>query len=129
MISFSKKFLDNQKVLLSLPKNNKYETFLFYFFFCFGLVFLFVFCLWLFLCLLWQWLSFSRWCLIVFLFILHNTHSFEKKKKKRKKLFNNNSAIDSPAIDRQASSREKIKVILVCANPTVCDVAFRYSNL
>lgn len=120
--------MDNQKLLLSLPKNYKHEVFLLSFFFCFGLVFLFVFCLWLFLCGLWQWFTFSRRCLIVFFSIQLNTHSFEKKKK-RKKLFNNNSAIDSPAIDRQATSREKIKVILVCANTTVCDVAFRYSNL
>ena len=55
--------------------------------------------------------------------------TFFKNNKRSSKLFNNNSAIDSPAIDRQATSREKIKVILVCANTTVCDVAFRYSNL
>ena len=120
--------MDNQKVLLSLPKNNKYEVFLLYFIFSFNFAYLCCRAFRVFLWFFWCWLTFSRWCLIIFFSIQFNTHSFEKKKK-RKKLFNNNSAIDSPAIDRQATSREKIKVILVCANTTVCDVAFRYSNL
>lgn len=76
--------MDNQKFLLSLPKNNKYEIFLLYIIFSFAFVYLCCRAFRVFLWFFWFWLTFSRWCLIVIFFILHNTHSFEKKKKTEK---------------------------------------------